>query len=233
MRPCDRSGRCCVKAQHRPLFCLPTLRNVPGPPHTKRKAQSCKAAERFVTAKIPQVIEIPLPGLRQRRPIPSRSFLRRTSKTPLYAGPSLNRRSESGTSFCPASGREGVLPPCHRIAGGGSRPSVFLRPPAVSPGPLFPPMPVGIEAARSPRGPASPIPSACQRGIAWSIPTLFPALHPATENRPAASHGGPPIRHPRNATSNTKSCLLTTYITRLSATILHGRQYMTLFSNGI
>lgn len=125
MRPCDQRGRCCAKAQHRLLFCLPTLRNVPGPPHMERKAQSCKAAERFVTAKIPRVIEIPLPGLRQRRPIPSRSFLRRTSKTPLYAGPSLNRRSESGTSFCPASGREGVLPPCHRIAGGGSRPSVF------------------------------------------------------------------------------------------------------------
>lgn len=99
MRPCDQRGRCRAKAQHRLLFCLPTLRNVPGPPHMERKAQSCKAAEGFVTVKIPRVIEIPLPGLRQRRTIPSRSFLLRTAKMPLYAGPSLNRRRESGTSF--------------------------------------------------------------------------------------------------------------------------------------
>ena len=58
-------------------------------------------------------------------------------------------------------------------------------------------------------------------------PTFDPALLPAADNRPAASRGGPPSRrHPSNATFNTKSCLLATYITHLSAADFCDNRYI-------
>lgn len=52
--------------------------------------------------------------------------------------------------------------------------------------------PAGYQSDAIPTGASVQALPARRRGIAWSRPTLFPALCPATDNRPAASRGGPP-----------------------------------------
>ena len=85
-----------------------------------------------------------------------------------------------------------------------------------------------IRATEIPTGASLPHTASLSAGNCHGAePTFDPALLPAADNRPAASRGGPPSRrHPSNATFNTKSCLLATYITHLSAADFCDNRYI-------
>ena len=85
-----------------------------------------------------------------------------------------------------------------------------------------------IRATAIPTGTSLPHTASLSAGNCHGAePTFDPALLPAADNRPAASRGGPPSRrHPSNATFNTKSCLLATYITHLSAADFCDNRYI-------
>lgn len=70
--------------------------------------------------------------------------------------------------------------------------------PPGSPAPV--PRPQASER-RNPHGASPPHSSAYRRGIARSVPTLFPALHPTANNRAAFARGGPPILYLNTPTS--------------------------------
>lgn len=85
-----------------------------------------------------------------------------------------------------------------------------------------------IRATEIPTGASLPHTASLSAGNCHGAePTFDPALLPAADNRPAVNRGGPPSRrHPSNATFNTKSCLLATYITHLSAADFCDNRYI-------